>query len=65
MAPADINEIDRTIQPVAGAADTLPNTAGREPFAASVHHTANETAHCDRLVSADPFASFHNEGDRA
>ncbi|TXH53904.1 MAG: hypothetical protein E6Q97_11990 [Desulfurellales bacterium] len=61
MAP--FNEIGGTnavsTSAATGAADTLPNAAAPEPFAASVRHAANETAHCDRLVPADPFNLLH------
>lgn len=59
------HEIDRTIHPVATPADTLPNTAGLEHFAASVNHGGSNAPDVDCITAADPFASFHSEGDRA
>lgn len=43
----------------------IPELIGRAILQA-VNHTANETAHCDRLVSADPVSNLlHEKGDRA
>lgn len=58
-----------------GGTDSSPRIGTPEPFrdllialarlAKPVNHAANETANCDRPVPADPFTSFHSEGDRA
>lgn len=60
------NEIGAPIHSRAtGAAEHNPNAAAPDIFAASVNHAANETAHCDRLATADLSNLLHNEGDRA
>lgn len=67
MAP--FNEIGgcNPLCTVTGAADTLPNAAAPDTFAAPVHHAAKEAANRDRLPACDAFPPFveHNEGDRA